>query len=85
MFNSVISQSGSILNPWSIEYKPKEMAFKLGETLGIRTQDTGELVNKLAEFSAGDIIIATKQMMNDIVIILLLIKISKKICIIIFI
>ncbi|XP_047347897.1 venom carboxylesterase-6-like [Vespa velutina] len=66
LFNSVISQSGSILNPWAMEYKPKEMAFKLGETLGIRTQDTGELVNKLAEYSARDIITATREMMNDI-------------------
>lgn len=51
------------------------MAFKLGETLGIRTQDTGELVNKLAEFSGKDLVTASMEMMKDIVIILLLIKI----------
>ncbi|XP_015175882.1 PREDICTED: cholinesterase 1-like [Polistes dominula] len=66
LFNNVIAQSGAILNPWAIEYKPKEMAFKLGEKLGISTQDTGELIKKLAEFSAKDIVTATKEMMNDI-------------------
>ncbi|KAL2721606.1 esterase FE4-like, partial [Vespula maculifrons] len=66
LFNNVIEQSGSILNPWALQYQPKEMAFKLGETLGIRTQDTGELVNKLAEFSGKDLVTASMEMMKDI-------------------
>ncbi|KAK2586966.1 hypothetical protein KPH14_010941 [Odynerus spinipes] len=66
LFNNVIAQSGSILNPWAVSYNPKDMAFKLGETLGIRTTDSAELVKKLAEFSAKDIVTASKEMMTTI-------------------
>lgn len=54
-------QSGSALNPWAMEYNSKELAFKLGEALGIKTTDTKELVNKLKEFSVQEIVTATSE------------------------
>ncbi|KAK9301557.1 hypothetical protein QLX08_006113 [Tetragonisca angustula] len=61
LFSGVIQQSGTILNPWSITYNPREQAFMLGEALGIKTTDSGELVKKLSEFHAEDIIAATNE------------------------
>ncbi|NP_001136104.1 carboxylesterase clade B, member 6 precursor [Nasonia vitripennis] len=61
LFKGAIMQSGSALNPWAMEYNPKDMAFKLGEALGIKTTDTKELVNKLREFSVHEIVTATSE------------------------
>ena len=60
MFKNAIMQSGSALNSWALSYNPKDMAFKLGEVLGIKTTDSAELVNKLAEFSAKELVDASK-------------------------
>ncbi|XP_076629794.1 esterase FE4 [Colletes latitarsis] len=65
LFNSVIEQSGSAVNPWSISYNPKEQAFMLGEALGIHTTDTGELVQKLTEVNSKDIYEASNEIMKN--------------------
>ncbi|CAK9820725.1 Esterase FE4 [Anthophora plagiata] len=65
LFSGVIEESGSILNPWAVTYNAREQAFMLGEALGIRTSDSGELVQKLSEFSANDIITATNEMSKN--------------------
>ncbi|XP_017882530.2 esterase FE4-like [Ceratina calcarata] len=61
LFNSVILQSGTMLNPWAMTYNPREQAFMLGEALGIHTTDSAELVQKLTEFDVKDIITATTE------------------------
>lgn len=60
-------QSGSALNPYAFEYNPRDIAFKLGEALGIKTTDTKELVDKLKEFSVQDIVTATQEVAKTIV------------------
>lgn len=49
------------MNPWAVTYNPKEIAFKLGEVLGVKTSDTKELVDKLKEFTLQDIVTATTE------------------------
>ncbi|XP_058804192.1 juvenile hormone esterase-like [Phymastichus coffea] len=61
LFKRAIMQSGSALNPFALIYNPKDMAFKLGETLGIKTTDTKELVDKLRELSVQDIVTASQE------------------------
>lgn len=60
-------ESGSALNPWATSYNPKEMAFKLGEVLGISTGDTKELINKLKEFTAQELVTASGEVSKTIV------------------
>ncbi|KOC60513.1 Esterase FE4 [Habropoda laboriosa] len=65
LFSGVIEESGSLLNPWSVSYNAREQAFMLGEALGIHTTDSGELVHKLSEFAASDIIAATNEISKN--------------------
>ncbi|XP_017761096.1 PREDICTED: esterase FE4-like [Eufriesea mexicana] len=65
LFNGVIQQSGTILNPWAISYNPRDLAFMLGENLGIRTTDSEELVKRLSEFHVKDIITASNEIMDS--------------------
>lgn len=67
LFKNAITQSGSVLNTWSMTYNPKEMAFKLGEQLGIKTTDSKELMDKLKEISAKDIVAATSEVGKTLV------------------
>lgn len=59
LFNQVISQSGSAVNTWAISYDARDVAFKLGEKLDIKTTDSAELVARLAEFSPKELIDAS--------------------------
>lgn len=64
MFNSAIQQSGSAVNTWAISYNPRELAFQLGDKLDIETNDSAELVSKLAEFSPKELIAASDEIMK---------------------
>lgn len=64
MFNGAIQQSGSAVNTWAISYNPREFAFKLGDKLDIETNDSAELVSKLAEFSPKELIAASDEIMK---------------------
>ncbi|XP_020279915.1 esterase FE4-like [Pseudomyrmex gracilis] len=64
LFNSAIQQSGSAVNTWAISYNPREVAFKLGEKLGIETTDSAELVARLAEFTAKELITVSGELMK---------------------
>ncbi|XP_015591452.1 esterase FE4 [Cephus cinctus] len=66
LFSRVVMQSGSVLNSWSFTYDHKELAFKLGELLGIRTSDSTELVERLKEKSAKEIVDASGQLMKSL-------------------
>lgn len=59
LFNQAISQSGSAVNTWAISYDARDVAFKLGEKLDIKTSDSAELVARLAEFSPKELIAAS--------------------------
>ncbi|XP_029046685.1 esterase FE4-like [Osmia bicornis bicornis] len=65
LFSAAIQQSGTIVNPWAMTYNPRELAFKLGEALGIQTTDSEELVQKLSEFHVKDIISASHEIMKS--------------------
>ncbi|XP_033230515.1 esterase FE4-like [Belonocnema kinseyi] len=60
LFKNAIMQSGSALSGWAISCNPKERAFKLGEVLGVKTTDSAELIKKLMEFSAKELVDASK-------------------------
>ena len=47
LFHRAIAQSGSCLNSWSFTNSSKRMAFRLGEKLGIKTDNPQELLNRL--------------------------------------
>ncbi|XP_011143002.1 esterase FE4 [Harpegnathos saltator] len=64
LFNAAIQQSGSAVNTWAISYNPREVAFKLGKKLDIETDDSAELVAKLAEFSPKELISASEELMK---------------------
>ncbi|XP_070161017.1 esterase E4 [Polyergus mexicanus] len=64
LFNGAIQQSGSAVNTWAISYNPREFAFKLGDKLDIETNDSTELVSKLAEFSPKELIAASDEIMK---------------------
>ncbi|GAB1865508.1 Esterase FE4 [Camponotus japonicus] len=64
LFNGAIQQSGSAVNTWAISYNPREFAFKLGDKLDIETDDSAELVSRLAEFSPKELITASNEVMK---------------------
>ncbi|XP_033332359.2 esterase FE4 [Megalopta genalis] len=66
LFNGVIEQSGSMANPWALQSNPRELAFMLGEALGIKTTDSAELVQKLSEFHVKDIIAASGEVTKSL-------------------
>jgi carboxylesterase type B len=47
LFHRAIAESGSILNFWAFTNSSRRMAFRLGEKLGIRTEDPQELLKRL--------------------------------------
>lgn len=64
MFNSVIQQSGTAVSTWAMSYKARELAFKLGDKLGIETDDSAELVDRLAGFTGKELIAASGELMK---------------------
>ena len=60
-------QSGTAFSSWALSSNPVEMAFKLGEVLGIKTTDSAELVNKLKELSPKDLVDASREMAKSLV------------------
>lgn len=50
-----------------MQYKPKKVAFQLGEVLGVKTNDTKELVDKLKTFSVKDLMIAAEEVSRTLV------------------
>ncbi|XP_043273664.1 juvenile hormone esterase-like [Venturia canescens] len=62
LFKNAISQSGAVLSTWAYSYTPKENAFALGEILGIKTSDTAELVDKLRQFTALELVDASTEL-----------------------
>jgi len=65
LFNSVIQQSGTAVSTWAMSYKARELAFKLGDKLGIETDDTAELVAGLAGFSGKELMVASDELMKS--------------------
>ena len=61
LFRAGLEQSGTSLNPWVMQYNPKEIAFQLGTVLGIQTTDSKELVDKLKMFSAKELMVAAEK------------------------
>ncbi|XP_031781566.1 venom carboxylesterase-6 [Nasonia vitripennis] len=66
MFRGGLEQSGTSLNPWVIQYKPREVAFQLGEVLGVKPADSKELVDKLKTFSAKELMVAAEEVSKSL-------------------
>ncbi|XP_043469896.1 esterase FE4-like [Leptopilina heterotoma] len=66
LFKSAIMQSGTALGGYAIAHDGKEMSFKLGEHLGVKTTDSAELVKKLAEFTAKQLVDATMEIEKNL-------------------
>ncbi|EZA55321.1 Venom carboxylesterase-6 [Ooceraea biroi] len=64
LFNAAILQSGTAVSTWAMSYKARELAFKLGDKLGIETDDSAELVDRLAGFTAKELIAASGELMK---------------------
>lgn len=47
-----------------MSYKARELAFKLGDKLGIETDDSAELVDRLAGFTGKELIAASGELMK---------------------
>lgn len=52
--------SGGLYKTWAVTYEPREVAFTLGKALGIETDDTAELMDKLKNTDINDIVKATQ-------------------------
>lgn len=58
LFHRAIAQSGSIFNPWAFadNLEARSKAFRFGKALGIRTNDSNELLNFLMQLSTKDLV-----------------------------
>uniref|UniRef100_A0A1B0GJ50 Carboxylic ester hydrolase n=1 Tax=Lutzomyia longipalpis TaxID=7200 RepID=A0A1B0GJ50_LUTLO len=61
LFHRAISESGSALSPWAHATKPKERAFKLGQVLGLSTNNTEELLDFLRKVPPRKLIDASEE------------------------
>ncbi|KAJ9588458.1 hypothetical protein L9F63_018191, partial [Diploptera punctata] len=55
LFHRAISMSGSVLNPWSFRNSTREFAFRMGEKLGLKTEDPQELVRFLRQVNSMEL------------------------------
>lgn len=62
LFQRVISQSGSILNPWATIANPVQQAFRLGYGLGFKGNSTAELLKFLKNATVKSIMEKAKEM-----------------------
>jgi len=56
LFSTAISQSGSALNPWAQQTKPKDLAIRLGDSLGCSHETTQKLVECLRSKTPAEIV-----------------------------
>lgn len=56
LFHKAISQSGSALNPRSLQRNPRKVAFALGHVLGFQTEDDRKLLGFLKKVPAKVIV-----------------------------
>ncbi|CAL8128958.1 unnamed protein product [Orchesella dallaii] len=56
LFSRAISQSGTALNPWAFQMKPKEIALRLAENVGCVRDTSEELVECLRSKTPGEIV-----------------------------
>ncbi|PSN44746.1 hypothetical protein C0J52_10743, partial [Blattella germanica] len=58
LFHRAIAQSGSVLNPWAYDSptEARDKAFRLGQMLGLKTDDSKELLTFLQNVPANEII-----------------------------
>ncbi|KAK5643962.1 hypothetical protein RI129_007807 [Pyrocoelia pectoralis] len=56
LFHRAISESGTPLNPWSFQRDPLETTLRLAKGLGIRSNDSQTIVDRLQKVSAEDLL-----------------------------
>jgi carboxylesterase type B len=64
LFHRAISQSGSCLNAWAFTNSSRRMAFRLGEKLGIKTENPQELLNHLRSVDTKDLTKASHEVLT---------------------
>lgn len=62
LFQRVISQSGSILNPWATISNPVQQAFRLGYGMGFKGNSTGDLLKFLKDATVRNIMEKSNEM-----------------------
>ena len=63
LFHRAIAQSGSCLNSWAFTNSSRRMAFRLGEKLGIKTENPQELLNHLRSVDTKDLTKASHEVL----------------------
>ena len=64
LFHRAIAQSGSCLNSWAFTNSSKRMAFRLGEKLGIKTENPQELLNRLRSVDTRELTKASHEVLT---------------------
>lgn len=67
LFNRVIAQSGTMLNPWVLTEKSSEKAKKLASILGCPTESNAELLSCLKGRSGVQIVGAVQYFLVSII------------------
>lgn len=65
LFQRVICLGGGLINSWTVTNEPKELAFRFGKAVGIDTQDTTELINKLKEVETEKLVHANEALTKE--------------------
>lgn len=63
-FDKAIQQSGSATDEWAFNYNPRKAAFELGESLGIHTTNSKDLMDGLRLVNSRVIVNAAMQNMK---------------------
>lgn len=68
LLKRAIIQSASCTNTWALSMNAKERTFRLGEVLGLKTEDPEELLKFLQQVPALDIVNAQFKTLTHVVI-----------------
>lgn len=70
LFHKAIIQSGfCLMNEWSLQRSPKQLAFTLAKKLGFESEDDAEVFRYLQTVTSEDILSATHEFCKDQVVI----------------
>lgn len=60
--------SGGLLQAWTLTREPRELAMRFGRKLGIETNDTSELMDKLKGIDVKELALASEELRSEEVI-----------------
>lgn len=56
---------GGLINSWTVTNQPRELAFRFGKAVGVETQDTTELINRLKEVETEKLVLANEVLTKE--------------------